>query len=144
MKTKRLTRKEKNRMSQNNFIHIIFAVAIVAVVIGVYFWYLGNNQNATSEHIKYIKSFMSSSGKLNDYSNKLGVHDPKTDIKWFQKDGNIEIHFGRIILTWTEDKFLTEETKEELNTIGMDYSVKKSTGVITVYYKGEVVNKWVD
>ena len=144
MKTKRLTRKEKNRMNQNNFIHVILAVAIVAFVITVYLWYQGNNQAATTDHIKYIKSFMSSSGTLRDYSNKLGMHDPKTDLKWFEKGDTIEIHFGRIILTWPREVFLLESTREELHTITMDYTVDKVTGNITVYYKGEVVSKWVE
>lgn len=132
--------------SNKGYKYVFIPCAIVIIVSLVYLtWYL-NNQNSTYDNIIYIRSFMSSSGQLNDFQNKLGMHNWETDIKWFKTDKEIRIEFGRISLTWEPDKFYEKENLELLSTIGFTVDVKKDgdgNSVLHLYYRGEEVPRWV-
>ena len=89
---------------------------------------------------------MSSSGELRDYSNKLGMHDPETDIKWYKTDKEIRIEFGRIFMTWEPEVFYSQEVQDQLATIGFTTDIKKDsdgTKRLHLYYRGEEVERWV-
>ena len=66
--------------------YIIIPCMIVVIMSCMYLIWYQNNLNSTASNIEYIKSFMSSSGELRDYSNKIGMHDPKEDIRWYKTD----------------------------------------------------------
>ena len=147
MKMKSLRSKENLTMGKGAFLKtVIIPVCLVVIVLSVFFFWYQNNLNATDEHIAYIRSFMRTPGNLNDFQNKLGMHDPKTDIKWYKTEDEIKIEYGRIILTWEPSDFYTEETKEQLNSIGFDYDIKKVNGQKTLflYYNGEELERWIE
>lgn len=136
----------KTHMHKHGTIRWIVAPCIICLIAScIYFIWTINNQNSTYENIGYIKSFMSSSGKLNDYSNKLGMQDPKEDIKWFKTDKEIRIEFGRISLTWKPENFYTQENLELLESIGFTIEIKETADgkVLHLYYRGEEVERWV-
>lgn len=126
--------------------YILIPIMIVLIAEVAYLaWYI-NQKNSTVTNIDYIKSFMSSSGKLNDYQNKIGMHDPKTDIRWYKTDDEIRIEFGRIYLTWEPEDFYLEENLQHLETIGITTKIKKNKeGIKTlhIYYMGEEIERWV-
>lgn len=132
----------KNKMYK----YVLIPCTLVLIASLVYLiWYL-NTQNSTYSNIEYIRSFMSNSGTLNDYQNKLGMHDPETDIKWFKTDKEIRIEFGRVYLTWEPADFYKEENLNALESIGFTIDVKKGKdGVSTLhlYYHGVEVPRWV-
>lgn len=139
--------KKKDFMGKNKgykYVFIPCAIVIIASLIYLV-WYI-NTQNSTYENILYIRSFMSNSGTLNDFQNKLGMHDPETDIKWYKTDDEIRIEFGRIFLTWEPEKFYEKENLELLETIGFTIEIKKNSdnvSVLHLYYHGEEVQRWV-
>lgn len=147
---KRKLGKNQNRgtaMSKNiGYKTVFIPCAIVLVASLVYLiWYL-NTQNSTYDNILYIRSFMTSSGNLNDFQNKLGMHDPETDIKWFKTDKEIRIEFGRIYLTWEPEDFYAKENLDLLSTIGITTDVKSEKDgrkVLHLYYHGEEIPRWV-
>ena len=139
-------KQSKTKVERGAFIKVVlFPVALTLIVISIYFFWYQNNLNATDEHIEYIRSFMRSPGVLNDFQNKLGMHNPKEDIKWFEEGDNITIEYGWVILTWTKEDFKTEETLQSLQSIGFTYEIKckDNNEVIKLYYCGEEIQKWV-
>lgn len=126
--------------------YVLIPCVIVIIMSCVYLiWYI-NNQNSTYSNITYIRSFISSSGKLNDFSNKLGMHDPETDIKWYKTEDEIRIEFGRIYLTWEPAKFYEQENLDLLATIGITAEIKvdkENNKVLHLYYMGEELERWV-
>ena len=115
------TLKTKNHMAKNaewKWIILPCLLVLCASIILLYLWI--GNRNSTNTNIDYIRSFMTSTGKLNDFSNKLSMHDPYKDIRWeWTDEGEVAILFGRIILDWesTED-FLNQDVQTKLGTIG--------------------------
>lgn len=126
--------------------YIVIPCMLVIIATGIYsIWYL-NMQNSSMKNIEYIRSFMSSSGKLNDYSNKLGMHDPEKDIKWYKTDKEIRIEFGRIYMTWEPEDFYSDEVQEALGSIGFTTEIKKNkegVKVLHLYYMGKEVERWI-
>lgn len=137
----------KDVMGQNNPIkYIIVPCAIVVLASFIFLLWWTNNQNSTKKNIEYIRSFMSSSGQLRDYSNKLGMHDPEEDIKWYKTKDEIRIEFGRIFLTWEPEEFYDEENLKSLETIGFTIKIKVSKNgekVLHLYYMGNEVERWI-
>lgn len=116
----------------------------IIVLIGSFVWYLwyANRSTSTIGSVEYIASYMTSTGKINDFQNKIGAKDVN-DIKWFETDKEYEIQFGKITLTWRKDEFLTQETNDLLKKIFMAVGTDEKTGEIIVYFKGSKVEKWV-
>lgn len=136
------TAMQKGQFSKYVFIPVGIAIIVLAVLL---FWYQ-NNLNATDAHIEYIRSFMTSTGKLNDFQNKLGMHDPLKDIKWYKNEDEIRIEFGRMILTWEPEDFFTEDTQEKLNSIGIRWDILKEGDlkVLHIYYRDQEIPRWVE
>lgn len=144
VKLKRKTKGVQEKRTGIKYMFVPIAIALIASLIYL-IWYL-NNQNATYEHIDYIRSFMTSSGKLNDYQNKLMMHNPATDIKWYKTDDEIRIEFGNVILTWEPKDFYKQENLDHLGTIGITAQVteeKDGTKRLRLYYMGEELERWV-
>lgn len=145
---KRKKAKKKDFMNKGaSWKWFIAPCALVIICSCVYLmWYI-NNKNSTYTNIEYIKGMMTSSGKLNDFSNKIAMHDPKTDIKWFMTDKEVRIEFGRIILDWEKEDFFKEENLTHLSTIGITAEIipDKATGVkkLHIYYQGLEIERWI-
>lgn len=125
---------------------ILIPCTLIAVVSLVYLIWFLNSKNSTYSNIEYIKSFMTSSGNLNDFQNKLGMHDPATDIKWYKTDKEIRIEFGRVFLTWEPKDFYQKENLELLETIGITAEIQEDADgekVLHIYYKGVELERWV-
>lgn len=128
------------------FKFIVIPCCMVIVASGIYLAYYTNGQNSTYRNIEYIRSFMSSSGQLNDYSNKLGMHDPDEDIKWYKTKDEIEIQFGRIIMSWEVEDFYNKDNLTALESIGFTTKIiegKDNVKTLHLYYMGEEVERWV-
>ena len=140
--------KKTTVMENGKFIKYVLWPCLIVIVasLGFLIWYI-NRQNSTYEHILYIRSFMTSSGKLNDFQNKLGMHDPETDIKWYMDKDNIEIDFGYIILTWEKEDFFQEDNLTLLSTIGFTTEITetkdKKSKTLHLYYMGEELERWI-
>lgn len=135
---------EMNKHGMQKYVVIPCTIVLIASLIYL-IWYI-NNKNSTYENILYIQSFMNNSGKLNDYSNELGMHDPETDIRWYKTKDEIRIEFGRIYLTWEPEEFYAEENLVLLSTIGFTIEIREdSDGVKTLhlFYMGKECERWV-
>lgn len=146
---KRKLGKQQRRdyMGKNKPYKYVFIPCAIVIIVSLCYliWYI-NTQNSTYDNILYIRSFMTSSGTLNDFQNKLGMHNPDTDIKWFKTSDEIRIEFGRIYLTWEPKDFYAEENLELLGTIGFTIEIKKDgdgNSVLHLYYRGKEVPRWV-
>lgn len=126
--------------------YVLIPVGITIIVLSILLFWYQNNLNATDEHIEYIRSFMTSTGKLNDFQNKLGMHDPLKDIKWYKNEDEIRIEFGRMILTWEPEDFFTDDTQEKLNSIGIRWDILKEGDlkVLHIYYRDQEIPRWVE
>ena len=149
MAKRKLTKgiKRKDFMGNNSVMrYIIIPCMLVIIASCIYLIVFLNNKNSTLSNIEYIRSFMSSSGQLRDYSNKIGMHDATKDIKWYKTNKEVCIEFGRIYLTWEPDEFFTQDNLDRIATIGFTVKyVKSESGdeVMKVYYQGSEVERWV-
>lgn len=149
MAKRKLTKgiKRKDFMGNNNVMrYIIIPCMLVIIASCIYLIVFINNKNSTLSNIEYIRSFMSSSGQLRDYSNKIGMHDVDKDIKWYKTNKEVRIEFGRIYLTWEPDEFFTQDNLDRISTIGFTVKyVKSKSGdeVINLYYQGSEIERWV-
>lgn len=130
---------------------IVFYILIpIAIVIGFLIFKMGSDQSTrmnSYEQIDYINSFMHN-GKLNDYANKIGMKDWKTDIKWYYEkdDGKIKIDYGYMRMTFTIEEFTTEQCKRALSTIGITSDIvklKDGTQKLKLYYNGQELERWI-
>lgn len=129
------------------FKYILIPCGLVIIASCIYLIWFNIQQQSTYKNIQYIKSFVTSSGKLNDYQNKIGMHDPETDIKWFKTNDEIRIEFGRIYLTWEPEDFYKEENLEQLATIGITTKIKEDdksgSKTLHLYYHDKELERWV-
>lgn len=144
---KRKAIKTQNHMTKNAEWKWILAPILIVLIGSVILFtqYLGNKKSSY-ENIDYIRSFMTSTGKLNDFSNKLNMDDPKTDIKWYwDENKNVRIEFGRIVMDFEWEEFILESTQEKLGTIGFAFESETVDGRkdLVCYWRGEVVERWV-
>lgn len=141
-------KKSRRDVMGNNRVYryIFIPCAIVVITSLIYLIWFINTKNSTYDNIAYIKSFMTSSGVINDFQNKLGMHDPMNDIRWYKTDNEIRIEFGRIYLTWEPKDFYKQENLDLLGSIGFSVEVKKNeegVNVLHLYYAGEELPRWV-
>lgn len=144
---KRCKAKKGTVMDKNKIVkYVLLPIIILLVAECIYLFWFITQQNSTYKNIDYIRSFMSSSGKLNDYQNKIGMHDPETDIKWYKTDDEIRIEFGRIYLTWSPERFYEQENLDHLSTIGITTKIKTDKDgnkTLHVYYMGKELERWI-
>lgn len=148
MAKRKLGKNNRKEVMGNNKIYkyVFIPCALIVIVSLVYFIWFINQKNSTYSNIQYIRSFMTSSGTLNDFQNKLGMHDPEKDIKWYKTDDEIRIEYGRIFLTWEPKDFYAQENLDLLGTIGFTTEIKKDkegNKVLHLYYQGKEVERWV-
>ena len=145
-KRKKTVRKDAMHKNQG-WKYFMWPCLLVIIFSCVFLIYWINNRNSTYNNIEYIKGFMTSQGKLNDFSNKLGMHDPNTDIKWFMTDKEVRIEFGRIILDWEKEEFFDQANLDHLSTIGITTEIKEDekthVKVLHVYYCGMELERWI-
>lgn len=144
---KRRSSKKKDYMNKGMGMKTIIMPCVIVIIASCVFliWWIAH-RNSTYENIEYIKSFMSSSGELRDYSNKIGMHDPATDIKWYKTEDEIRIEFGRIYLTWEPADFYNENNLKQLETIGITTKIiadANGNKVLHLYYHGVELERWV-
>ena len=144
---KRGAAKKKDYMSKGMGTKTILIPCLIVIVGSCVFliWWI-SQRNSTYNNIEYIKSFMSSSGELRDYSNKIGMHDPSVDIKWYKTNDEIRIEFGRIFLTWEPKDFYDENNLTQLETIGITTKILADgdgNKVLHLYYHGVELERWV-
>lgn len=126
--------------------YVLIPCALVVIASCIYLWWYMTQQSSTYSNIAYIRSFMTSSGKLNDYQNKIGMKDPETDIKWYKTDKEIRIEFGRIYLTWEPEEFYKQENLDNLSSIGITTKIisgDDNKKTLHLYYQGEEIERWV-
>ena len=139
--------KQRDIMGGSKFTKSVI-IPCVFVIVGTcifMIWWI-NNRNSTYTNIDYIRSFMTSSGKMNDYQNKIGMWDPETDLRWYKTDKEIRIEFGRIVLTWEPEDFYTQDNFDHLATIGIEVKIKENkdgTKVLEMYYQGNKMERWI-
>lgn len=138
--------KSKTSLEKNLIVKsvLIPLVCLLLATIGYLVW--GTKQDmGTLEGLNYIKSFVGSGGKLNDFQGKLGMDDPKEDIKWFYDEEGIRIEFGKIIMDFTEAEFLSDNIKGKLKDIGITYDVKEKGDQyeFKLYYLGTEIERYI-
>ena len=122
---------------------IIIPILVFTVAVCMLLFKNITKTRSTYEGIEYIASMQTSPGRLNDYQNKLLMHDPATDIKWFmiEEDGVIEIDYGIEVLTWEYADFFTDANAQHLAKIGFSFSTDVGTNKLHIYYNGVEVER---
>lgn len=118
---------------------LIFLIA-VGFRIGhdylVYDYFLKTN-------IDYCHSFFTSSGKIKDIQNELGVHSIDDVSVTVRKDGKVSIAFGKIDLKFKDvDSLVSDKSKELLKKLYIEPSYKNDT--LKVKYKDKEVSIWFE
>lgn len=119
---------------------LLFVLCIAAVA--TFLLYKNAEEGGVNDSIAYIQRHINSRGQLVDMQEEISVNSVE-DIKFFETKKNIEIEFGKVTLKWKRADFLTDDTKQRLQTIGLDYRYNEETDNIELYYYKQKVDKWV-
>lgn len=123
----------------------LIATLIPVVFIGVALvWWMTNSdisKNATVRNLEYIAKHVNSAGSLVDYTGDIGVNSI-ADIKLYVTSKEIRIEYGKILLTFTEEDFLSEEYTALLGKVGITRQINKKTGLLEVFYHGVKLERW--
>lgn len=141
----RFRNKVENKGARGVFIYIIIPlIAIAAMIIGYTYNKLNEKQNSYAQ-IDYILSFMQN-GVLNDFSNKIGMKDPETDIKWYLDDDTVKVEFGYMTMKFSTEEFLSDYCKNYIGQIGITSELIKTgenTSKLKLFYNGKEIERWV-
>lgn len=137
--------KSKKKINRHDSMRATFILLIImiATFAGLLFNKVNYN-NSTYVNIDYIRSFMKQPGELNDFSNKINMKDPEKDIKWFLEDGIVTIEYGRIVMEWPYEAFLSEDNKVLMSQIAFTFEEvtnKKGETELKIYYCGKEVER---
>ena len=132
---------EKNLITKSVLIPLI---CLLIATAGYVAWNMKSDMG-TMEGLAYIKSFVGSGGKLNDFQSKIGMEDPATDIKWYYDDKGIRVEFGKIIMDFTVQEFISPNIVKQFKDIGITYDVDDSTGEykFKLYYLGKEIERYI-
>lgn len=121
---------------------IIFILLIVAVISYSFFTKM-NTLKSTQTNMQFIYDHMNSAGEMIDYQGEIRMKNPEEDIKVFVKDNNVTIRFGIIEMHWTAKQFMDPVNLENLAKIHITVQVDEKTNRLTVFYKGQELQRWV-
>lgn len=120
---------------------VLVPVALILVVVSVARLYTGISNKATVDNLKYIAKHVNSVGRIVDYQGDIGVRSID-DIKLYVKEDTVRIEFGKILLEWRYDDFLSEKYDDALERIGLYREIDKKTNELKVYYLEEELVRW--
>lgn len=138
----RASYKRSDIMAKNNtYKYILMPVIFILVFTVIIFMYFISHTNSNYKTIEYIKSYQTSTGKLVDFQNKIGVRGIE-DVQYYVYDGKFQITFGDHIMIWDKEDFYKEDNIVHLSQIGIEVDFNENTKELHVYYKGDEVPKY--
>ena len=138
----RVNYKRVDLLSKHDHIkYIVIPVLLVLVASIVLTFYYSSRSSSNQRVLKHIMSYQTSSGKLNDFQNNIGVKTAD-DIKYYVYDGKVRIEFGKQILEWDKKEFYTDDTKHNLELIGVECEIDKKTKALVMYWGGTKLVKY--
>lgn len=121
-------------------------LVLMLLIVGVTGYSFVGKMNAlksTQTNMQYIYDHMNSAGEIIDYQGEIRMKNPEEDIKVFVKDNKVTIRFGIIEMHWTAKQFMDPVNLENLARIKITVKVDEETNRLTVYYKGQELQRWV-
>lgn len=97
------------------------------------------------DQIDYILGFMRN-GELYDFSNKIGMKNPESDIKWYKTDDGVKIEYGYMTIKFPMEEFLSDKCSYQLGRIGITYKFRTTdTGKkLILLYHDEELERWIE
>lgn len=97
------------------------------------------------DQIDYILSFMRN-GELYDFSNKIGMKNPESDIKWYRTKDGVKIEYGYMTIQFPMEEFLTDNCEYQLGRIGITHKFRATdTGKkLILLYHDEELERWIE
>ena len=137
-------RKKRKEIKLVNFgtVIIIPIIAFIAIYFGFNEWTGLSTGSTNTKNIEYIASHINGQGKIVDYQNNLGAKSAE-DIKLYVEGNEVTIHFGRIVLEWKMEDFVTQEVGDELKKIHITRYRDEETGKLRVFWQGEELVRYV-
>lgn len=126
-------------------IFIIVPCAIVLFLWGYDKFQAQRTITNSYDQIEYILSFMRN-GELYDYSNKIGMKNPDSDIRWYRTDDGVKIEYGYMTLNFPMEEFLSDNCTLQMGKIGITHEFHKTdTGKkLVLLYHDEELERWIE
>lgn len=124
---------------------VVIPVLAVVIMFIVFLFKNGITRENSYDQIDYIAQFIQN-GQLNDFSNKIGMKDPETDIKWYKDGDKVKIEFGYMTMDFTVEELQTERCQLALGRIGITTKIIKTKDgprKLHLYYNGKELERWV-
>ncbi len=126
----------------------VFVLIPVCIVLGMTVYDKIQYQRTITnsyDQIEYICSFMRN-GELFDFSNKIGMKNPESDIRWYRTDSGVKIEYGYMTMNFPMEEFLTDKCESELGRIGITHKLLKTeTGKkLVLLYHDEELERWIE
>lgn len=126
----------------------VFICVPVIILLLMYGYDRFNEQRTITnsyDQIDYILSFMRN-GELYDFSNKIGMKNPESDIRWYKTDDGVKIEFGYMTMNFPMEEFLSDKCTLQMGKIGITHKFKKTdTGKkLILLYHDEELERWIE
>lgn len=126
----------------------IFILIPVAIILGMYVYDNVQQQRTVTnsyDQIDYILSFMRN-GELYDFSNKIGMKNPESDIRWYRTDDGVKIEYGYMTINFPMEEFMSDKCTLQLGKIGITHEIRKTSNgnkLILLYHDKEL-ERWIE
>lgn len=126
-------------------IFVLLPCIIVLAMIGYDKFQQKREITNSYDQITYITSFMQN-GVLHDFSNKIGMKNPDSDIRWYKTDDGVKIEYGYMTIKFPMEEFLSEECTTQLSKIGITHKFRTTdTGKkLILLYHDEELERWIE
>lgn len=139
-----MARRRRRENSAGALAFVWIVIPLVFFGLGYLFWNVwdGNTKVSTEANMKFIIDHCNGAGKLIDFQREICV-ESVDDIKLFVEKNNVKIEYGKIVLEWPLEEFVSPELTGQLERIGITRYKDAETGRLLVFYHDEEVERWV-
>lgn len=125
-----------------DIIKFVGTVLVVGCLLFAAWWIWRNGATDNTNNIEFITSHCYN-GEVIDMQNEIGV-DSVEDLRWYFDDNEtIVIEYGKILLKYTIDDFISDKSQNELNSVFITTQQNPETLEFTLFWQGQEITKYV-
>lgn len=121
---------------------ILFVLLFTGAAV-LWFVYGKTATGGAHDSVMFIRAHLNGRGEISDMQEEIFVCGNEHDISWFQTKKGVEIRYGKVKLKYKIEELSLQETKEDLESIFIEFRQDKNTGALYMFYRGEKVEKSV-
>lgn len=120
----------------------VVSLIILTVMFFIAYWMSQQGTSDNKNSIEFIKAH-TYNGKVVDLQNEVSVDSVK-DVKWYySKNKTITIEYGKILLKYKTEDFVTPEVQKDLQDVFITVKQHPETFELTLYFQEQEMTEYV-